>query len=439
MIKRRSEIILHSTDEKRDGKKGKTETSSTAPVQPKQATERKGYGTLILVLAAMMAIGPFSTDMYLPGFLAIARELKTDIAHVGLSLTSYFIGVSIGQLAYGPLMDRYGRRRPLMLGFFVYTVASLGCAFSPSIHVLVAGRFFTALGGCVGMVGSRAVMRDLFSGNEMARVLSLLMMVFGIAPIVAPTVGSFMVSALSWRYIFLVLAALSALVFVAVSRFLVETKGSDTSISLHPKDVMLEYLNVFKDRTFVTYALTAAAATAGFFSYIAGSPFVYMKLLNFTETEFGWVYGGNVVGLILANQVNRVLLRKRSSDQVLRIVTAAQFCLIIILVAGGLTGFAGKIEILCLIFGYLFCFGFVMANAVALALEPFTRNAGSASALIGSLQMVAGALSSGLVSYLHNGTIIPMAGMMAGCTGTSLLMLSGATLFVKRNPGTFRP
>ena len=429
------ETILNSTDKKKNRKKVSDETPLVGPTQAEPLSERKGYSTLILVLAAMMAIGPFSTDMYLPGFLAIAKDLQTDIAHVGLSLTSYFIGVSIGQIAYGPLMDRYGRKRPLMLGFFVYTVASLGCAFSLSIHILVAMRFFAALGGCVGMVGSRAVVRDLFSGNDMARVLSLLMMVFGIAPIVAPTVGSFMVSAFNWRYIFLVLAAISALVFMAVSRFLVETKGSDTSISLHPKSVILEYLDVFRDRTFVTYALTAAASTAGFFSYITGSPFVYMKLLSFTETEFGWIYGGNVVGLVLANQVNRILLRRRSGAEVLRMVTAAQFCLIMALVTGGLTGFVGKMGILILIFGYLFCFGFVMANAVALALEPFTRNAGSASALIGSLQMVAGALASGLVSYLHNGTIIPMTGMMAGCTGISLLLLFGSALFMGRKPG----
>lgn len=381
-----------------------------------------------------MSIGPFSTDMYLPGFLAIAKGLKTDIAHVGLSLTSYFIGVSIGQIVYGPLLDRYGRKNPLLLGFLVYTVASLGCAFSPTIHVLVAMRFFAGFGACVGMVGSRAVVRDLFSGTEMARMLSLLMMVFGIAPIVAPTIGSFMVSAFSWQYIFLLLAAIGFLIFLAMGRFLRETKGRDASISLHPKNVILEYVDVFRNRAFVTYGLAAAAATAGFFSYIAGSAFVYMKLLGFTEIEFGLIYGGNVVGLVLSNQVNRVLLKRHGASQVLRTVTAAQFLLIMFLVIGGLTGFAGKAAILGLIFCYLFGFGCVMSNAIALALEPFTRNAGTASALIGSLQMVAGALSSGLVSYLHNGTIVPMVSMMAGCTCICLLLLFGSALVVNRSP-----
>ncbi len=373
----------------------------------------------------MMAIGPFSTDMYLPAFLAIASGLGTDIAHVGLSLTSYFVGVSIGQIVYGPLLDRYGRKKPLMLGFLVFTAASLGCALSPTIDVLVVMRFFAGLGGCVGMVGSRTVVRDLFSGAEMARTLSLLMMVFGIAPIVAPTIGSFVVSAFNWQSVFLVLAAISFLIFAAIARFLRETKGHDASISLHPKNVILEYLEVFKNRTFITYGLAASAATAGFFSYIAGSAFFYMGLLGFSETVFGLIYGGNVVGLIFSNQVNRVLLKKYGAPQVLCAVIIVQFLLVMLLVVAGFAGFAGKAAVLSLIFGYLFCFGFIMADAVALALEPFTRNAGTASALIGSLQMVSGALSSGLVSYLHNGTMMPMVLIMAGCTGLGLLLLFG--------------
>jgi DHA1 family bicyclomycin/chloramphenicol resistance-like MFS transporter len=268
----------------------------------------------------------------------------------------------------------------------------------------------------------------------MARMLSLLMMVFGIAPIVAPSIGSFMVSAFSWQYIFLVLAAIGFLVFLATGRFLRETKGSDASISLRPKNVMLEYLDVFRNRAFVTYGLAAAAATAGFFAYIAGSAFVYMSLLGFTETQFGLIYGGNVIGLVLSNQVNRALLKKYSALQVLRTVTAAHFLLIMFLVIGGSTGFVGKGAILGLIFWYLFGLGCITSNAVALALEPFTRNAGTASALIGSLQMVAGALSSGLVSYLHNGTIMPMVWMMAGCTCIGLLLLFGSALVRQQRP-----
>lgn len=423
------------SEKKQENRKGSPGAASGVSTGAEGALQRKRHNTLVLVLAAIMAIGPFSTDMYLPGFLAIANGLKTDIAHVGFSLTSYFIGVSIGQVIYGPLLDRYGRKKPLMLGFLFYTAASVGCAFSPTIHVLVAMRFLAGFGACAGMVGSRAVVRDLFSGTEMARMLSLLMMVFGIAPIVAPTMGSLVVSALNWQYIFLVLAAIGLLVFLAMGKYLHETRGHDTSISLHPINVILEYVDVFRNRAFLTYGLVAAAATAGFFSYIAGSAFVYMGLLGFTETEFGLIYGGNVIGLVLSNQVNRLLLKRYGAAQILRVVTAAQLLLILLLVTGGLAGFAGKAAVLGLIFCYLFGFGCITSNAIALALEPFTRNAGTASALIGCLQTLAGALSSGLLSSLHNGTIMPMLSIMAGSTCIGLILLFGPASVVTRAPG----
>jgi DHA1 family bicyclomycin/chloramphenicol resistance-like MFS transporter len=366
--------------------------------------------------------------MYLPGFPAIAAGLKTDIAHVALSLTSYFIGMAIGQIAYGPVMDRYGRKKPLALGLLMYIAAALGCAFSPSIHFLIALRLFLALGGCVGLVGSRAIVRDLFSGSEIARVLSMLMMVFGVAPIVAPTIGGLVVAALGWRFIFIILAAIATCILIAVSRFLPESKGADTSMSLRPGKVLLEYLNVSREPTFVGHTLASAAATAGFFSYISGSPFVYMKLFGFTETQFAWIYGANVLGLIIASQINRVWLKRRSSAEVLFMANVAQVCVAVLLLAGTHFGFIGTMGTIGLIFCYLFCFGFVSPNVIALALQPFTRNAGSASALIGSIQMVLAASASGLISYLHNGTAMPMLSLMAGCASVCLVLLRGSGL-----------
>jgi len=386
--------------------------------------EHSQHRAVILVLAALSALGPFSVDMYLPGFPAIAAGLKTNIAHVALSLTSYFIGMSVGQLAYGPVMDRYGRRRPLIVGLVMYVVAALGCAFSPSIYFLIALRLFQALGGCVGLAGSRAVVRDLFSANEIARVLSMLMMVFGIAPIVAPTIGGLVVATLGWRFIFLILAGIAALILLAVNRFLPESKGADSSISLYPKSVLLEYLNVYREPTFLRHTLASAAAMAGFFSYIAGSPFVYMKLFGLSETQFAWMYGTNVLGLIIASQINRVWLRRRSAAEVLFMANAAQVFVALMLVTGVHFRLIGTIATIGLIFSYLFFFGFVSPNAVALALQPFARNAGSAAALIGSIQMVAAASSSGLVSYLHNGTALPMLSLMAGCASVCLVLLS---------------
>jgi DHA1 family bicyclomycin/chloramphenicol resistance-like MFS transporter len=171
--------------------------------------DRKHQNTILVVLGALSAIAPFSVDMYLPGFPAIARDLRTDVAHVGFTLTSYFIGLSMGQLVFGPVLDRYGRKKPLMVGLLVYIIAAVGCTFSPSIYYLIGLRLFLAMGCCVGMVGGSSVIRDLFSGREVARALSMMMTIFGVAPIIAPTIGGLIVTTLGWRFIFGILAVIS--------------------------------------------------------------------------------------------------------------------------------------------------------------------------------------------------------------------------------------
>lgn len=405
-----------------------------APYHGRPVITSKQYNILVLVLGTLSAVGPFSVDMYLPGFPAIAGDFKTDIAHVTLSLTSYFIGISLGQLAYGPIMDRYGRRKPLLIGLLIYITAAVGCVFAPSVQILIVLRFFLALGACVGMTGSRAVVRDLFSGSEIARMLSMLVMVFGIAPIVAPTIGGIVVAGLGWRYIFVVLASIAVLIFVAVRHYLPESKGADPTVSLQPKSVMLEYAAVFKNAEFLIYTFASAAAFGGFFSYISDSPFVYMKLLGFSETQFGWIYGTNALGFIGASQLNRVLLKRYSSAKLLNAAAAMELCSGLLLLIGTIIGFVGPIGTVSLVFCYLFCLGFVGPNAMALTLQPFTRNAGIASALMGSLQMIAGAAASALVSLLHDGTAVPMASMMAGCTLLSLAVLIVGTIYKAASP-----
>ena len=353
-------------------------------------TDRKQHHLIMFVLGALAAIGPFSTDMYLPGFQAIARGLRTDIAHVDLSLTSYFIGISIGQLAFGPMLDRYGRKKPIILGLLLYVFAALGCALSPSIDCLIALRFFLAVGACVGMVGSRAVVRDLFSGSEIARALSMLMMIFGVAPIIAPTIGGMVVTLLGWRFIFGVLAAIATVVLFAVQRLLRETRQADLSVSLRPRNVVREYLNVFKEREFILYAGAASAATGCLFSYITGSPFLFIDLFGFTPTQFGWIYGVNACSLIAANQINRMLLKRYDIGRVLLVFTAAQTAIGLLLLGGTFIGVLPKIATLGLIFCFLFCFASIMPNATGLALQRFSRNAGSASALVGGMQMIVG-------------------------------------------------
>lgn len=373
--------------------------------------ENKSHLKIIYVLGFLTAIGPFSIDAYIPGFPSIAKDLQTDIEHVALSLTSYFIGISLGQLFYGPVLDRFGRKKPLLAGLFIYMVSAVGCAFAPSIYLLIAYRFLLAIGGCVGMVASRAVVRDLFSPHETAKVFSMMMLVMGVAPILAPVLGGFIVASAGWRYIFLLLLIVSSTMTVVIHKFLPETKQADPSVSFHPLKLVAGYFSLFSDRTFFVYSLASGAATAALFSYISDSSFVFIQLFGISESYFGWIYGLNAMALISASQFNRLWLSKRTSRQITLTTIGIQFAASVVLVVSVLMN-AYYLVVMVLIFFYLFWLGFLNPNTTALALENFKKNAGTASAMLGSMQMVFGAAASALVSLFHNGTALPMAAFM---------------------------
>ncbi len=385
---------------------------------------------LILILGALAAIGPFSIDMYLPAFPAISEDLKTDIAHVGFSLTSFFIGISLGQLLYGPVLDRYGRKKPMMAGLTIYIIFAIGCALSPSIEWLIINRFLLALGGCVGMVGGRAVVRDLFPLNETARVFSVLMLFMGVAPIIAPTIGGLIVSALGWRWIFGLLSLIAGGVLATIAFLIPESKAADPSISIKPHGVIREYVAILKEPVFITYAVASGANSGALFAYISGGPFVFMKLLGFSAREYGWLFGINAVGLVAGSQVNRYLLKKHASATIAFLMTVFQFGAGILLFGGTLLGVLHTGPTLGVVWGFIFFLGFLNPNTTALALGPFTKNVGSASALLGSAQMIVGALASALISLLHNGTALPMTGVMMLCS-----LISLGFLWVKRYSG----
>lgn len=387
---------------------------------------------IIVVLGALTALNPFSIDMYLPGFPDIARTLNTDIAHVGLTLTSYFIGITLGQLGYGPALDRFGRKIPVIVGLSVYLLAAVGCAFSPSVNFLIGMRLFLAIGSGVGMVAGSAIVRDLFSGREVARALSTLMTVFGMAPIIAPTMGALVTSAFGWRYIFWVLAAIGAVVLIAVVRIVRGTMGPDRSVSLHPSKVALAYLRVFKVPQFLAFSATAMVGTGGLFSYIAGSPFVFINLFGLTVTQFGWVFGTNALLYVIGSQANRAILKNHESGSVLVMVTAFECAITALLVGGSLLGFLPPWAFMTLVASYMFCHAALSPNAGALALLPFSQDVGSASASFSSAQMLSGALATGLLAYFHNGTRVPMAAMMGVCSGLSLVLSATGSLFLRR-------
>lgn len=377
----------------------------------KGSMDNKSHLKIIYVLGFLTAIGPFSIDAYIPGFPEIAKDLGTDIEHVTLSLTSYFIGISLGQLFYGPILDRFGRKKPLLAGLFIYMASAIGCAFAPSIFILIAFRFLLALGACVGMVASRAVVRDLFSPHETAKVFSMMMLIMGVAPILAPVLGGFIVASAGWRYVFLLMLIASGLMTFLINRFLPETKAADPTVSFHPVKLVSGYFSLFRDRTFLVYALASGAASAALFSYISDSSFIFIQLFGIPESYFGWIYGLNAMALISASQFNRLWLSKKTSRQITSVTIGIQFLASIILVTCVLMNVYYMIVML-LIFFYLFWLGFLNPNTTALALENFKKNAGTASAMLGSMQMVFGAAASAFVSLFHNGTALPMAAFM---------------------------
>ncbi len=381
------------------------------------ATKKRFH--LVLILGLLSAIGPFSIDMYLPAFPAIAKSLHSTVAHVSLSLSSFFIGISFGQLLYGPLLDKFGIKKPLYVGLVEYLMASVGCALASSADALIVLRLMQALGGCVGMVAARAMVRDLFEVKENAKIFSLLMLVVAVSPIIAPTLGGYITAALGWRYVFTVLIIIVLLIIAAIYFYLPQSRQPDLSMSLKPKHIISNFMDVIKQPQFYTYAFTGAIAAAGLYAYIGGSPYVFMELFKVNEKQYGWIFALIAMGLIGSSQLNSVLLRNYESEQIIKVALLCQSITGGTLFIATLFGWAELFSTIFLIFIFLCCQGFTFPNSSALSLAPFSHNAGTASALMGAIQMCIGAFTSALVSYLQNHSALPMTSVMACCAITS--------------------
>lgn len=392
---------------------------------------RKRFLT-IFTLGLLSALGPFSIDMYLPGFPDMAMHLNTTIAHVALSLSSFFIGVSVGQLLYGPLMDRFGRKTPLYTGLVIYLLASLACAFATSVNELIAIRFLQALGGCAGMVAARALVRDIFPVKGNAKVFSMLMMVIAVSPIVAPTLGGYVTAHIGWQAIFIILAVIALLNILAVYFWLPSGRKPNLQKSLLPLPIIKSFIEVCKVPQFYTYAISGSIAASGLYAYIAGSPFIFMGLFGVSEKQYGWIFAIIALGLIICSQLNTVLLKKYTSEQIVRIALFCQSITGIILFAGAAFNFLGLYSTIGLIWIFLSTQGFAFPNSSALSIAPFAKNAGTASALMGAIQLGIGALTSLLVSILNNKTSLPMTGVMCACAlGSFLFLLLGRRAIIK--------
>lgn len=377
----------------------------------------------IMLMGALTAIGPLSIDMYLPAFPAIAREFAAT-GRVELTLASFFTGLALGQLFYGPLSDRFGRKPPLYAGLALYALASVGASLAGQVEALIAWRFLQGLGGCAGMVIARAVVRDRCSPPEAAQAFSMLMLVMGLAPILAPLLGSYLLLAGGWRSLFLVLAAFGAFCLLLTWRGLGESLVQRLP-RLELRKVLSAYAGLLRDRHFSGHVLASGLAFSGMFAYIAGSPFVLMQLHGLDGRHYGWVFGANALGLITASQVNARLLRRARHDMrtLLRRGLATAALAGIVLLALALTGQLPLPLLLPGLFLYVASLGFISPNASASALAGHGHQAGTASALMGALQFLLATLAGAAMGLWHDGSALPLAAALAVCGGGGLLLL----------------
>jgi DHA1 family bicyclomycin/chloramphenicol resistance-like MFS transporter len=392
---------------------------------------KQRYFFLILILGSLTALGPFSIDMYLPSFPAIAKDFHTTVERVTLSLSSYFVGLAAGQLLYGPLLDKFGRKKPLYVGLAVYLLASAGCVLSADINSLIGLRFIQAIGSCAAAVASVAMVRDLFPVEDNAKVFALLVLVLGASPLLAPTIGGYVTAAFGWHSVFIILGFIAVLILLAVIFALPDAYVPDHTLSLKPLPIINGFWNVLKEPQFFTYVFAGALAFAGLFVYVAGAPLVFMGIYHLDQKVFGWIFAGLSIGFIGSSQVNSLLLNRYTSQQIVPVVLIAQLIFGLIFVVIAINGWMGLTGVLIMLFLILCCVGLIGPNTSALSLAPFTRNAGSASALMGALQLGLGSLMTMLVGFFHASTAIPLAAIMAGTSALAAIVYFIGIRFVK--------
>ena len=378
---------------------------------------------IISLLGALSIISPFAIDMYLPAYKQIAAELAVPHTVIALTVSSYLIGLALGQVFYGPLLDRFGRKRPLAFGLVLFVLASIGCALAPDAYTLIGFRFVQAIGGCVAQVASIAMVRDFFPAKDSARVLSRLFLFIAASPLLAPSIGWVMVAVAGWKSVFLVMALIVGVVLALVQFLLPEGHKPDTSISLKPGPIVAEYLTIIRHPRFATYAFAGALSFAGLLTYVVGSPIIFISGLGVSEGTFSIIFAVLAVGFIGASQLNVPLLRRFTSETIFLCALLGQVATGLVFVTGAGAGWWGVGETLALLFVFLACVGLTNPNASALALSPFTKNAGSASALLGFIQLGFGALISAGIGAAPPRDSFPIIVILAAAATCGLVPL----------------
>lgn len=375
---------------------------------------------LTWILGALSVFAPFSTDMYLSGFPSIAQDFNAEISQVQLSLSTFFVGLALGQLLYGPIIDRFGRRLPLLFGIVLYIVTSLTILYVPSINGFIGLRFFQAIGGCSGMIISRAIIQDLFEQRESAKALSLMMVIQTLGPIAAPVIGAYLLVFDGWKAIFYFLTAIGFVCLFLTLKMIPESLPVEARQKKDIKDILSVFKQLLCNRQFMIPTLAGSFSNSVMFCFISGSPFVLMSIFGVSQEVYGWMFSGTAVGMVVAGQANSMLLKRWTPQRLFN------FAIIISLVSSiSLVLLSNTDSLWLLMIPLVVCVSMVpivCANSMAIAMSYSGKDVGSASSLIGVAQFGFAGIFSALVGALDNGTALPMCGMMLICTMCAFIL-----------------
>ncbi|MEU3350309.1 multidrug effflux MFS transporter [Streptomyces sp. NPDC037389] len=412
-----------AVDEGIEGTTGHT----SAAAQPEARARRAGL-VVTLVLGGLTALPPLSMDMYLPALPEVTSAMSSPAATIQLTLTACLMGMALGQLIVGPMSDRWGRRRPLLVGMVVYVLATAACAVAPTVELLIGFRLAQGLAGAAGIVIARAVVRDMYEGVAMARFFSTLMLISGVAPVVAPLIGGQVLRLTDWRGVFVVLTVIGVALTVVVWRWLGETLPPARRQDGGLGQALRTMRGLLADRVFTGYMLSGGFAFAALFAYISASPFVVQDIYGASPQTFSLLFGLNSIGLVVAGQINgKVLVGRVSLDKALAVglavITLASAALL--LMTSGVLGKAGLVPVSGGLFVLMSAMGLAMPNTNAQALMRSRDAAGSASALLGTSTFLLGAIASPLVGIAGEHTAVPMALVQLGCALAAVVCFVG--------------
>jgi DHA1 family bicyclomycin/chloramphenicol resistance-like MFS transporter len=391
-------------------------------------TEKAPWG-LVLLLGSLTALGPLAIDMYLPSLPALSKSLHASPGEVSITLAAFFAGLGIGQLVYGPLSDRIGRRGPLLFGVALYLIGAVLCALAPNVWLLVAARFIEAIGGSAGQVVARAAVRDRFGHQMAARVLSLLMLVLGLAPIIAPLFGGYLLLVASWREIFWTQAAAAVVVLTTTALFLKESRGHAARAEAKGESPLATFRFLLSHPRVVGFTLSGAFNSGAFFSWIALSSYLLIGVYGVTPANFGWWFGANAVGFIGMGQVNAHLLRWYTPEEILVRARAASIAFAAVVVFDAFSGFGGMLGVIIPLYVTLGSFGLVGPNTQAAAMNVDPGRAGSISSITGFSTFATGATISAFAGFLQDGTARPLAALIL-----VMILASSAALYGLAKP-----